>query len=134
MRLTRTALSIGLFVIGIGIGIAYFQRVQPPPVVPAEISAGSATPAVVQEFVTAMGSNNPDAMRSAVAPDPYAQLVGEMVRRDFKEVTRVETLTTVIDGDRTATEVIVFGNTTANLPVVVNLVVHTQGGKIVMFR
>lgn len=132
--LMRMALSIGLFVIGIGIGLAYFQRLQPPPVVPADISAGSATPAVVQEFVTALSSNDPDALRSAVAPDPYAQLVGEMVRRDFKEVTRVETLTTVTDGDRTATEVVLFGNTTANLPVLVNLVVQTQGGQIVMLR
>jgi hypothetical protein len=132
--LMRMALSIGLFAIGIGIGLAYFQRLQPPPVVPADISTGSATPAVVQELVTALGSNDPDAMRSAVPPDPYAQLVGEMVRRDFKEITRVETLTTVTDGYRTATEVILFGNTTTNLPVLVNLVVQTQSGQIVMLR
>lgn len=135
LRLLTLLLTFSLFAVGIVLGVGMFQRMQPAPAaVAAAPIVNTPAPAAVQEFVTALGSNDPDALRSAVPAEPYAQLVGEMQRWEFLRVQEVETLSTFVDGDRSATELVLLGRDTAGVPVLINLVVQTQGGQIVVFR
>lgn len=127
--------AIALFVGGLALGYSAFLADQPEPTVVVDpATAGVATPTTVEEFITALTSNQPDALRSAVAPEPYQLLIAEMDRWGFVSITKVETLSTYADGPRSATELVMTGTTTAGVPVTVNLVVHVAGGQIVSFR
>ncbi len=135
LRMLTLLLTFSLFAVGVVLGVTMFQRMQPAPAAVAVAPIVNApAPAVVQEFVTALGSNDPDALRSAVPAEPYAQLVGEMQRWKFQQVSKVETLSTFVDGDRSATELVLLGRDTAGVPVLINLVVQTQSGRITVFR
>ena len=46
----------------------------------------------------------------------------------------MDTLGTLIDGDRSATEIIIHGTAGGGQEVTINLVVHAQNGEIVSFR
>jgi hypothetical protein len=132
----RMVIGTALFVGGIALGVAVFQGNQQPP---AQLDAdpatvGIATPAVVREFVIALESNDADALRSAVAGDPYRLLAGEMQKWGFQEVTSVETLATTLNGARSATEIVMRGRDTAAAPIIINLIVHTEGTAITDFR
>lgn len=127
--------AIALFAAGVALGYNAFLANQPPP--PAVVSPaveGSVAPAVVTEFIAALGSNNADALRSAVPPEPYQLLIAEMDRWGFVSITDIQTLSTFADGSRSATALVMTGPTTNGVPVSVNLVVHVDGGQIVSFR
>ena len=134
-RLVRFIVMVTLLVAGVALGSASFQRSQPPaPVAGDPVTAGVAPPAIVQEFVTALASNDPDAIRSAVPTDPYKLLAAELQRWDFATVTSVETLSTFADGPRSSTAIVLVGHTSGGNPVSINLIVHADAGKIVSFR
>lgn len=132
----RAIIGTALFVGGIAIGYAWFQsnRVETPAVIADPATAGVATPAVVREFVAALASNDSDALRSAVTGDPYRLLAGELQKWGFQEVTSVETLATTVQGERSATEIVMRGVDTAAAPIIINLIVHTEGNAITDFR
>lgn len=136
LRLLRFAIAVALFAGGVALGVMTFQRMVPPAPVVGDVSTGGVeTPAVVQELVLALESNDADALRSAVQADPYRQIAAEMQTWDLKEVKSVETLATMQDGSRTATEIVILGRRTANqAPVVFNLIVHVSDGTITEFR
>ena len=134
-RLARLIVMVALLVAGVALGSASFQRSQPPaPVAGDPVTAGVAPPPIVQEFVTAIASNDPDAIRSAVPTDPYKLLAAELQRWDFATVTSVETLSTLDDGPRSSTAIVLIGHTSGGNPVSINLIVHADAGKIVSFR
>ena len=134
-RIVRPLLSLGLLVIGIALGVTTFGAVQPKdPTVLADSPSSVQPPAVVREFVTALAANNPDALRAAVPADPYRLLAGELQMRGYQEITSVDTLGTILDGDRSATEIVIHGSAGGGQGIVVNLVVHAQNGVIVNFR
>ena len=134
-RLVRFIVMVALLVAGVALGSASFQRSQPPaPVAGDPVTAGVAPPAIVQEFVTALASNDPDAIRSAVPTDPYKLLAAELQRWDFATVTSVQTLSTFADGPRSSTAIVLIGHTSGGNPVSINLIVHADAGKIVSFR
>ena len=134
-RLVRFIVMVTLLVAGVALGSASFQRSQPPaPVAGDPVTAGVAPPAIVQEFVTALASNDPDAIRSAVPTDPYKLLAAELQRWDFATVTSVQTLSTFADGPRSSTAIVLIGHTSGGNPVSINLIVHADAGKIVSFR
>jgi len=134
-RIASLVIGIALFVGGVALGVAWFQSNQEAPVEVADpATVGVATPAVVREFIVALESNDSDALRSAVAGDPYRLLAGEMQKWGFQEVTSVETLATTIDGSRSATEIVMRGRDTAAAPIIINLIVHTEGNAITDFR
>ena len=134
-RLARLIVMVALLVAGVALGSASFQRSQPPaPVAGDPVTAGVAPPPIVQEFVTALASNDPDAIRSAVPTDPYKLLAAELQRWDFATVTSVETLSTLDDGPRSSTAIVLIGHTSGGNPVSINLIVHADAGKIVSFR
>ena len=134
-RLVRFMVMVALLVGGVALGSASFQRSQPPaPVAGDPVTAGVAAPPIVQEFVTALASNDPDAVRSAVPTDPYKLLTSEMQRWDFATVTSVETLSTYVDDPRSSTAIVLIGRTSGGNPVSINLIVHADAGKIVSFR
>jgi hypothetical protein len=134
-RIVRFIVMVALLVAGVALGSASFQRSQPPaPVAGDPVTAGIVPPPIVQEFVTALASNDPDSIRSAVPTDPYKLLAAELQRWDFATVTSVETLSTLDDGPRSSTAIVLIGHTSGGNPVSINLIVHADAGKIVSFR
>lgn len=134
-RVLGFALSVGLLVGGIALGYNAFVTSQPAtaPVVDPATNGVQAPPAVA-ELSAALASNDADKVRAAVQGDPYKLLTSEMQRWNFRDVATVETLSTLVDGDRTATVLVIIGNATDGTPVTVNLIVQTQDGAIVSFR
>ena len=127
--------AIALFVVGAALGYNAFVANQPESVSFVDPATdGIEAPAVVREFITALTSNDEAALRSAVPAGPYSQLVTEMQRWQFQEVTGVETLSTFADGPRVATEIVMSGRTPDGTPTSINLVVHVADGQIAMFR
>jgi hypothetical protein len=86
------------------------------------------------EFITALGSNDADGLRSSLDVQPHADLTSEFKRFDIQKVTGVETLGTSVDGTRSATEILVRSVKTDGLPFDVNLVILVNNGKIEGFR
>jgi hypothetical protein len=127
--------AIALFVAGAALGYNAFLANQPEAVTVIDPATdGVQAPAVVREFITALTSNDEAALRSAVPAGPYSQLVTEMQRWQFQEVTGVETLSTFADGPRVATEIVMSGRTPDGTPTSINLIVHVSDGQIAMFR
>jgi hypothetical protein len=69
-----------------------------------------------------------------VPTEPYKLFTNEMQRWDFATVTSVKTLSTVVDGSRSSTAIVLIGTTSSGNPVSINLIVHADAGKIVSFR
>jgi hypothetical protein len=135
VRMATFALTLALLASGVALGAAAFQRTQPPPVTVGDASTGGvAAPPVVKELTDALQTNNADSIRSAVSTGPYEKLAAELQQWDIKGVTSVETLATMQDGTRSATEIIIRAKTSAGNPLIINLVVHVDANKIVNFR
>jgi len=134
-KLVTSLIALAMFVGGIYLGQAVFQRSQEPATLVGDPSTGGIpTPGVVSELASAIGSNDADGMRSAVAADAYGLLTSELQRWDVQGVSSVETLATMKDGPRSATELVIIGKTTTGDPVVFNLVVQVNDNQIVGFR
>jgi len=135
LKLATTLVAFALFVGGLMFGMTVFQRVQPPPPLIGDPSTGGIpTPAVVKELVNALASNDADALRSAVPQGPYELLTGELQSWQIQGVNSVDTLATMQDGTRSATEIVVIGKAENGNPVVLNLVVQVDDNQIVSFR
>ena len=135
-RVLRFALVLAGFAFGVAIGYQAFTTSEPPPTTAAvdPATAGNLPAPVVREFIAAVARNDADAIRSAVAADPYKALTAEMSRWEINEVTSVKTLATYEDGQRTATAFVMIGRDGSQNPVAINLVVETQAGNIVGFK
>jgi hypothetical protein len=135
LRLASLAFTLLLLAGGAAIGAAVFQRTQPPPILVGDVSTGGIdAPPVVKELTDALTTNNADSIRSAVSTGPYEKLAAELQQWDIQGVTSVETLATMKDGPRTATEIIIRAKTADGNPLIINLVVHVADNKIVNFR
>ena len=135
-RAVTPVLILGLFSLGVVGGALLFNSVNrtgPAPAGDPNFATGE-PPTVVREFVSALGSNNLDAIRATIGGDPYRLLAGELGNWGYTEVTGVDTLGTVVDGPRTATEIVIHGRDADGVPIVVNLIVHQADGQIVSFR
>ena len=133
--LVARTVAIVFFMGGVALGYNAFLADQPaPPPIVDPATRGTETPAAVREFMAALSSNDAAALRSATPPDPYQLLIAEMDRWSFVTMTEVEALSTLVDGPRSATELVMTGTTTTGVPVTVNIVVHVDGGQIVSFR
>jgi hypothetical protein len=134
-KLAILVIAVSLFVVGIGLGQLTFQRTRPAPVVAdAPITVANTPPEVAQEFITALGANDADAMRSALAAQPNKDLTDEFERFSIKKIVSVQTLGTSVDGTRSATEILLKAEKTDGLPFEVNLVILVDGGAIEGFR
>jgi hypothetical protein len=134
-RFVTFVLAVALFVTGVAIGTATFQRTRPALVaVEGPVTDSQPPPAVAQEFITALGNNNADAMRSSLNAQPNKDLTDEFARFGIKKVLSVQTLGTSVDGTRSATEILLKTEKTDGLPFEVNLVILVDGGQIEGFR
>lgn len=134
-KLATSMFALALFAGGMALGVMTYQRTQPPPQVVGDPSTGGVpTPPVVKELAAALASNDADSLRSAVPADPYRLLTGELQSWQIQGVTSVETLATMQDGPRSATEIIITGKAPNGDARVFNLVVHVNDNQIVDFR
>jgi hypothetical protein len=136
LRFVQFAVGVGLFVFGIWIGVQAFQAGQKPSDTEAAqvVSNGVPTPPVVEGFAGALGSGGPDAVRSSISPDVFALLVGELQRDGIATIRKVDVLSTAVDGSRTATELIMTTTRTDGTTLWMNLIVHTEDGRISTLR
>lgn len=132
--IVRWLFALALFVAGLAIGNMIFQATQAPDVAVVDPSVNAEPPAVVREFIAALAADDADAIRSALGPDPHAKLTGEFKRFDIGQVASVETLSTQVDGTRTATAVVIKATTTTGMPIAINLVILADGATIEGFR
>jgi hypothetical protein len=134
-RLLTFTLAMALFVGGVALGATTFQRTRPVALAPdGGITVMDAPPAVAQEFISALGANDADGMRSSLTAQPNKDLTDEFSRFDIRSIVSVETLGTSIDGSRSATEILLRAEKTDGLPFEVNLVILVDGGTIEGFR
>jgi hypothetical protein len=133
----RGVLMLALFVGGIALGAAAFQRsdqvASTAPVVDPAVD-GAEPPAVVHEFVTALAGGDADSLRSSLQAEPHARLTSEFRRFDIQSISAVDMLGTHVDGPRSATEVVMQGTTTDGQPISINLIILTDGNAIEGFR
>lgn len=135
-QLGVVVLTVGLFVGGIALGTYLFQTTRAAP-------AGGGTgvvvnsegpPPVAQEFISALGRNDADALRSSLDQEPHLDLTREMTKFGIQRVDNVEVLGTHVDGDRSATEILMQYESTDGTPFAINLVILVDSGKIEGFR
>jgi hypothetical protein len=127
---------LALFVGGLALGNAAFQSSQAPEPtqVVDPVTDGVEPPAVVREFVGALSSGDADSLRSSLQAEPHARLTSEFRRFDIQHISSVETLSTHVDGSRSATGIVMQGTTTTGVPISINLVVLADGNTIEGFR
>ncbi len=145
-RVVRFVVMVAIFSAGVALGYARFQVAQTaePTVGGNPVTAGVEAPASVVGMVQSLRGNDLDAVRSAVAAirddegnvvtDPYRWLAGELQAMRLMEVGTVETLSTYVDGPRTATGLIITGRMAGGVPVSRHLIVQTTNGQIVSFK
>jgi len=135
-RLLRFALVVALFALGVAVGNQAFLNSQSAATRSAAdpATAGRQPALVVQEFISAVGTNDADRIRSTVPAEPYKLFTSEIERWKFQQVTSVETLGTYQDGPRAATAFVMLGLDTAGNPIAMDLIVETQDGNIVGFK
>ena len=135
-RILRFALVVALFAAGLVLGNQSFLNSQSAAARSAADPAtvGKQPAPVVREFITAVGTNDADRIRSAVPAEPYKLFTSEIERWKFQQVTSVETLSTYEDGPRAATAFVMLGLDTNGNPIAMDLIVETQDGNIVGFK
>lgn len=135
-RFIQFVIGVGLFVLGIWIGMQVFQSTQKPtdPVGATAVSNGVPTPPVVEEFAHALQTGGPDAVRSSMSTDVFGLLASELTRWDFATIKKVDVLSTAVDGPRAATGLILTGTTTDGRTMWINLIVQTENGQISTLR
>ena len=133
-RVLAFALAVLLFAGGVAIGLRVFEMNQPAAPVTATIDSAATPPAVAQEFIRALATNDADALRSSLDQQPHKDITDEMTRFGIHRVQSIETLKTEIDGTRSATEIMMMAENADGLGFGINLVILVDGGKIEGFR
>jgi hypothetical protein len=144
-RLARLTVMVAIFVAGVALGYARFQATQPTTAAAAgPVTAGESTPISVHALIQALGRNDLDAARSSVSPlrneagevitDPYRWLAGELQAMRLQAVSKVQLVGTFVDGQRTATVIVISGRSTQGADVARQLIVQTDNGNIVSFK
>jgi hypothetical protein len=144
-RIARMTVMVAIFAAGVALGYARFQAVQPVTAAAAgPVTAGETTPISVHALIQALSRNDLDAARTSVSPlrndqgevitDPYRWLAGELQAMRLQAVSRVQLVGTFVDGQRTATAIVISGRSTQGADVSRQLIVQTLNGNIVSFR
>lgn len=133
-RVLAFALAVLLFSGGVAIGLRVFEMNRPAAPVTATIDPAASPPAVAQEFIRALATNDADALRSSLDQQPHKDITDEMTRFGIHRVQSIETLKTEIDGTRSATEIMMMAENADGLGFGINLVILVDGGKIEGFR
>ena len=111
MRLMSLVIGLVLLAAGVGLGRYVFEATRPEAAPVGDPATGNVpTPAIVQELVTALAIER--CRLAALRRDPLtpiACLPERLQSWNVQGVTSVETLATMQDGDRTATEIVIIG-------------------------
>lgn len=145
-RIARFGVMLALFVGGLALGVARYQVSEPPsqPTAGSAVTSGVEAPASVKAMMQSLTLNDMDLLRASVAAlrdgqgtivsDPYRLLVGELQTIGMVEVTDVESLSTFVDGTRSATALIISGHGPQGIVISRHLIVQTVSGQIVTFK
>jgi len=146
-RIARLAVMVAIFAAGVTLGYARFQAMQPGAAAAAAtnpVTAGETTPISVHALIQALRQNDLDAARTSVSPlrneqgevitDPYRWLAGELQTMRLQAVSKVQLVGTFVDGQRTATAIVITGRNTQGADVSRQLIVQTVDGNIVSFK
>ena len=134
-RLMRFAFAVVLLGAGAYAGYQVYLGNRPAAAIPGDPAViGIPTPPAVAELAAAIGSDDANAIRVSLSADMFSSYAADMERFGITRVQSVETLGTFDDGDRSATALVILGQTTDGSPFTINLVVIAQGGQIVRLR
>ena len=134
-RVAAFLIAVALFLAGLRIGYVLHEMNRPVGTVSSLEGPGSVQPPpIAQEFITALASNDADALRSSLDSQQHLDLTGEMTRFGIHRISQVETLGTEVDGNRSATEILMKAENADGMPFAINLVILVDNGKIEGFR
>ena len=134
-RLLRFAFAIALLVAGGYAGYQAYLANRPAAEIPGDPAVlGVPTPPAVAELAAAIGADDANGIRVALSADMFSSYAADLERFGITRVQSVETLGTFDDGDRSATALVILGETSDGSPFTINLVVIAQGGQIVRLR
>jgi len=134
-RVLRFAFAIALLTAGASAGYQVYLANRPAPEIPGDPAVvGIPTPPAVAELAAAIGSDDANAIRVSLSAEMFSSYAADMERFGITRVQSVETLGTFDDGNRSATALVILGQTVDGSPFTMNLVVIAQGGKIVRLR
>lgn len=134
-RLLRFVFAGALLAGGIYLGYQTFLQNRPAPAIVGDPAVfDSTTPAVVEDLAAAIGADDANAIRVALTAEMFSSYTSDMERFGISRIGSVETLGTYTDGARTATALVILGQTVDGNPFTINLVVIAQDGQIVRLR
>jgi hypothetical protein len=134
-RVLRFAVAAALLVAGVYAGWQVHVSSQPVTVIQGDPAVvGVPTPPVVVELANAIGADDADAIRAALAPEIFSSYTADLQNFSITQVLAVDILGTFADGPRTATGLVIHGRDPQRNAFSVNLVVLTEGGAIVRLR
>jgi hypothetical protein len=133
-RLVIFVVSVVFLVAGVMLGATTFQRTRPAPTGAGAIVSTQSPADVAKEFISALAVGDADAIRSSLSQQPNKDLTDEFTKFGIKKVTGVETLGTAVDGQRSATEVLLHTVDTTGNTFDINLIILVNGNTIEGFR
>jgi hypothetical protein len=134
-RVAAFLIAVALFLVGLRLGYVLHEMNRPVASVSSQEGPGSVQPPpIAQEFITALATNDADALRSSLDAQQHLDLTGEMTRFGIHRVAQVEVLGTDIDDKRSATEILMKAENADGMPFAINLVILVDSGKIEGFR
>jgi hypothetical protein len=134
-RVAAFLIAVALFLAGLRLGYVLHEMNRPAASVASQEGPGSVQPPpIAREFITALASNDADALRSSLDAQQHQDLTGEMTRFGIHRIAHVEILGTEMDGSRSATEILMKAEDSDGLPFAINLVILVDSGKIEGFR
>lgn len=137
----RPLVVIALFALGVGLGWTTYARADQMPIGPAAAPAATpepgtttAVPPQVVSLLAALTADDQTQIQTVVPADPFRRLAGELAVRHVTKIVGAQALQTYMDGDDTATEILIAGSDDQGGGGVFNLVVHVHNGQISDFR
>jgi hypothetical protein len=133
-RLVVFVVSVVFLAAGVALGATTFQRTRPAPTSAGAIEYTQPPADVAKEFISGLAASDADAIRSSLSQQPNKDLTDEFTKFGIKKVTGVETLGTAVDGQRSATEVLLHTVDTTGNAFDINLIILVNGNTIEGFR
>ncbi|HEV7809391.1 MAG TPA: hypothetical protein VGO64_02230, partial [Candidatus Limnocylindrales bacterium] len=104
------------------------------PAATPEPGTTEAVPPQVVSLLAALTADDQSQIQTVVPADPFRRLAGELAVHHITKIVGAQALQTFMEGDDTATEILIAGSDDQGGGGVFNLVVHVHNGQISDFR